>query len=42
MELLGVFQTVDEAALAVDKLLEAGCPERQITSATRSAAGSPG
>ncbi len=34
MELLGVFQTVDEAALAVDKLLAAGCPERQITSMT--------
>jgi len=34
MELLGVFQTVDEAALAVDKLLEAGCPEQQITSVT--------
>jgi hypothetical protein len=34
MELLGIFQTVDEAALAVDKLLAAGCAERQITSVT--------
>lgn len=34
MELLGIFQTVDEAALAVDKLLSIGCTARQITSVT--------
>ncbi len=34
MELLGVFQSVDEAAAAVDGLLAAGCREREITSVT--------
>ncbi len=34
MELLGVFQSVDEAAAAVDGLLAAGCPEQGITSVT--------
>jgi hypothetical protein len=34
MEVLGVFQTVEEAATAVDKLVAAGCPEGVITSVT--------
>lgn len=34
MELLGVFATVEEAAEAVDRLLQAGCPEETITSVT--------
>jgi len=34
MELLGVFQSVDEAASAVNGLIAAGCKERDITSVT--------
>jgi len=34
MELLGVFENVDDAAAAVDGLIAAGCPERVITSVT--------
>jgi hypothetical protein len=34
MELLGVFQNIDEAAAAVDELIAAGCPENDITSVT--------
>ncbi len=34
MELLGVFQRVDDAAAAVDELIAAGCPEGVITSVT--------
>jgi hypothetical protein len=34
MELLGVFETIDEAAAAVDGLLAAGCPQKHITSVT--------
>ncbi|MDX1607150.1 MAG: quinol:electron acceptor oxidoreductase subunit ActD, partial [Candidatus Competibacterales bacterium] len=34
MELLGVFRNVEEAAAAVEKLLEAGCEEQDITSVT--------
>lgn len=34
MELLGIFQTIEEAAAAVDGLIAAGCPERDITSVT--------
>jgi hypothetical protein len=34
MELLGVFETVEQAADAVDRLLQAGYPEETITSVT--------
>lgn len=34
MELLGVFTNVEQAADAVERLLQAGCPEQDITSAT--------
>ena len=34
MEILGVFQSVEDAASAVDNLVAAGCPEGMITSVT--------